>query len=286
MYPYSAFICYCLTLISFKLRGHYLYLVHLFPLLVLSLMPLIAISKACDQTLSIGVGTSWPPYYFESNDTLKGIDVEIVETLFHELNICPLYIKMPSSIRGLTELKKGNIDVLYAASFTKERALIGMFSQPYRQENVRIFWIPPQNKSLEYKNLMALLSDNLVGAINPGSYFGPVYDKSLKTTHSWPLVYAASIEQKMGMIKHGRVAFSIEDEVAGLYYLSQHKIKNIQLHPSSVYENQVSLLFSRKTVSQEQVAAINQVITNNKDKIKKIITSYTGDLKTPNFTPK
>ena len=286
MCSYSAFICYCLTLIGLKLKGRDLYSIHFLPYLILGIMPIIGISKACEQTLSIGVGTSWPPYYFEGKNNLIGIDVEIVETLFLELNICPRYIKMPSSVRGLTELEKGNVDVLYAASFTKERAVIGIFSEPYRQENVRIFWRPPQNNTIKYKDLMALLTANLVGTINPGSYFGPIYDKSLKTNNSWPLVYAPSIEQRMGMVDHNRVTFSIEDEIAGLYFLAQNKIKNIQLHPSSVYENQVSLLFSRKTVSQKQVTAINKVIINSQDKIKHIINSYTGDLKTPHLIPK
>jgi len=243
-------------------------------------------SQTCEKILSIGVGTSWPPYYFEIENKLVGIDVEIVKMVFSKLNICPKYVKMPSSVRGLTELKKGNVDVLYAASFTKERTLIGIFSEPYRQENVRVFWKPSDNKAFENKSLMALLSAKLVGVINPGSYFGPSYDESLKTTNSWPIVKAASIKQRMGMIEHGRVTFSIEDEFAGLFYLNENNINDIKLHPSTVYENEVSLLFSRKTVSLKQVEAINTVILNNKAKIQDIILSYTGALKTPVLIPK
>ena len=86
----------------------------------------------------------------------------------------------------------------------------------------------------------------------------------METNSSIHLV--TTIKQRMKMLENGRVDFAIEEEVAGLNYLRQHSLKNIELHPFVVFQNEVSLMFSRKTVPKQIVYKINSIIKQNKIK--------------------
>ena len=44
--------------------------------------------------------------------------------------------------------------------------------------------------------------------------------------------------------------------------------------PLIVYQNEISLVFSKKTISAQQVEKINNIIINNKEKFKTIIKRY------------
>ena len=49
-------------------------------------------------------------------------------------------------------------------------------------------------------DLVGLLEGNLIGVINPGSYFGSRFNQVSKINQTWLIVKAVSIVQKMGMI--------------------------------------------------------------------------------------
>ena len=88
-------------------------------------------SQPCQSTLKLGLGSIWPPYHFNQNGQPSGIDIEIVQHIFKQANICLLYSKMPSSARALVELKKGSIDFLHGASFSEKRKEYAIFTLPY-----------------------------------------------------------------------------------------------------------------------------------------------------------
>ena len=230
-------------------------------------------AELCETTLTLGLGNIWPPYYFEENSQPAGADIDIVQLIFAEANICLNYRKMPSSARALLELKNGNIDFLYAASFSEERAKIATFSAPYRHETVRIFWRANGLEYLSSASLKSLFLSGLIVATNRGSFIGKKADKILKMQNNAAVISVPTIEQRMMMLTHQRVDFIIEDEIAGLYYIHREKIKDIKLHPHVIYQDDISLMFSRK-VSQQTITLINTVIEQNGKKIDKIIESY------------
>ncbi len=118
-------------------------------------------SQPCQSTLKLGLGSIWPPYHFNQNGQPSGIDIEIVQHIFKQANICLLYSKMPSSARALVELKKGSIDFLHGASFSEKRKEYAIFTLPYPQETVRIFWRKKISSALRNATLSQLLSAKL-----------------------------------------------------------------------------------------------------------------------------
>ncbi|MFT5758088.1 MAG: polar amino acid transport system substrate-binding protein [Alteromonadaceae bacterium] len=212
-------------------------------------------AQVCNSTLTLGLSNIWPPYYFEIDAQPTGADIDIVKMIFSQANICLKYRKMPSSARALIELEKGSVDFLYAASFSEERQRIATFSIAYRNETVRIFWRPNGREYLAGGTLKSMFLSGLVVAINRGSFVGSNAGQLLKLQNESSVISVPTIEQRMRMLMHQRVDFIIEDELAGLYYIRKEKLSGIELHPYIIYQNDISLMFSRN-ISQQKIASI------------------------------
>jgi polar amino acid transport system substrate-binding protein len=233
-------------------------------------------AQLCNTTLTLGLGNIWPPYYFEVDAQPVGADIDIVKMISAQANICLKFRKMPSSARAIIELEKGNVDFLYAASFSEKRDKIATFSKPYRNETVRIFWRSAERKYLAGVKLESLFLSGLIVAINRGSFVGRNAEQILKMQKDSAVISVPTIEQRMMMLIHQRVDFIIEDEVAGLYYIQKEKLKGIDLHPYVIYQNDISLMFSRN-ISQQTISSINAVIQRSSNKIDSIIASYINE---------
>jgi len=231
-------------------------------------------AESCEKTFTLGLGNIWPPYYFEEQGQAKGIDIEIAESIFSQSNYCLRYIKMPSSSRALAELEKGNIDFLYGASFSQERAEYAIFSTAYRYETIRTFWNKDKLPENRISSLTGLFTEKLRAATNRGSYIGGQGKALTQKENQAYISHVPTIERRMKMLAFKRVDFTIEDEIAGLFYLQKNKIKNMKMLPFIVYQNEISLVFSKKTISAQQVEKINHIIINNKEKFKTIIKRY------------
>ena len=127
--------------------------------------------------------------------------------------------------------------------------------------NILSRWKKNKYQQLTDASLDDLVAAGLSGVSNRGSYVGNYLDE-MKYTSSIHLV--STIRQRMNMLTLGRVDFAIEDEIAGLEYLRQNSLNNIELHPFIVFENEVSLMFSRKSVPKRIVDKINLIMKQNK----------------------
>ena len=230
--------------------------------------------KNCQETFTLGLGSVWPPYYYEEDGQIKGVDIKIIENIFSQIDICLRFLKMPSSSRSLAELKKGAIDFIYGASFTHDRAKYAIYSLPYRQETIRLFWKKKGLNQYLDASLDDLFTAQLRVATNRGAYVGD-YGLALTKKENQPYISnVPTIERRMKMLTYDRVDFTLEDEVAGRYYLKTHPESSIEMHPFVVYQNEVSLLFSKKTTSISQVEKINRIINANKNRYQELLMGY------------
>lgn len=228
---------------------------------------------ACDKTLSFGVSyESWEPYYFNKGEQQTGAEIDFIKLVFSDTNICYKTIRVPSSERALLELKKGNIDLLYSASKSEKRAEYAHFSEPYRTEYMRIFRHKSTPQKLKNATLAELLEFGLHGAVNRGSYFGLINQPLIDKSSSFRRV--PTLRQRINLVTHHRVDFAIEDEAAGLQYIHSHNIENIELHPYIVHSNQISFMFSKKSVPYSTVEKINAAIKNRRDTYPDLLAKY------------
>jgi len=228
----------------------------------------------CKETFTLGLGSVWPPYYYEEDGVTKGVDIKIIKSIFSQTDICLRFLKMPSSSRSLAELRKGAIDFIYGASFTDDRAKYAIYSQPYRQETIRIFWKKAKFSDYQNASLADLFTAQLRVATNRGAHIGG-YGEALTKKENQPYISnVPTIERRMKMLTFDRVDFTLEDEVAGRYYLKTHPESSIEMHPFVVYQNEVSLLFSKKTISIVQVEEINKIINRSKKRYQEMLMGY------------
>ena len=112
------------------------------------------------------------------------------------------------------------------------------------------------------------------GVTNRGSYIGESVESLMSVNNSSSLISVPTIEQRMKMVAFKRVDFTIEDEVAGLYFVNEHQLKTITLHPNELFSADVSLMFSRASISKEMVEGLNVIIDQNHQEFINIRKSY------------
>ena len=169
----------------------------------------------CRQEISVSVNDTWRPYSYLTEGTLKGADIDIIKLIFSKAGFCPKFAIFPSSTRGIIELQSGRVDVLYAATYTKERAVYADFTLPYRNEVMALFNNSRQNT--ENRSLRQLLDNGLSVVVNPGSYYGDeVAELARKYTRQF--VYVPKAERRIRMVVTGKVDLIIADEMTGRYY--------------------------------------------------------------------
>tara|TARA_R110000737_G_scaffold351598_1_gene394335 strand:- start:292 stop:981 length:690 start_codon:yes stop_codon:yes gene_type:complete len=226
--------------------------------------------------MTVGKGRNWPPYDVEKDGRYSGIDIDIIELILGKANFCINYKKMPSTARGLLELKKGTIDLIYAISQTSERMKFGVYSLPYREENISIFWKHQNHDELINVDLETLLATDLLGAVGRGGYYGTKFDLLLGSTNlKTKIIEVNSVDHRMKLLQENIVDYVVEDELTGRMYLADNNIQDIRQHTLYINKNRVSFLFSKKTISNDVVKKINQLIINNRIEIDKIIQLYT-----------
>lgn len=239
------------------------------------LLTLISFTNiACDSTLKVGIGQPWPPFVMVTSNGFNGIDIEITQTVLSEAGFCTEFIALPSSIRGLTELKKGTVDILPAASFSKQRARYSHFSLAYRQERMRLFGY--EDTELSELGLSSLMANKKTFVINSGGYYGEEFEhlSNLARYHDL-IVRVKMIEQRLYMLRAKRVDFMIDDELSGLYMIAKEQIKGITLHPYVVHDNPIHFMYSNKTVSTAQSQKIDDAIVKLQGVISHIVVKYT-----------
>lgn len=226
---------------------------------------------ACEKTLTIHASKNWLPYSYEVNDVFKGLDIEVLELVLEKADLCWRYVSLPSTSRAIVELKKGNIDLIFAASYNDDRASLGYFTKPYRTESSVLYTHVNNDSSMA-------LSDSTSVAVNRGGFYGREFaDYRSKCENCVIEVSLAS--QRFYLLKNRRVDFVIEDSLAGQYVAENMEFSNqIKATEHVVHNNMVHYLVAKNSFSEDKLAQINQVITQSKAEINAIMDKYQHNL--------
>ena len=81
----------------------------------------------------------WYPYqYRNKQQQLAGLDFDIFNAVVKEAGLNVTYTELPWK-RHLHYIKTGQIDIAMGSSYTKEREQYAYFTEPYRQEIIKLF---------------------------------------------------------------------------------------------------------------------------------------------------
>ncbi|TMO60448.1 transporter substrate-binding domain-containing protein [Pseudoalteromonas aurantia] len=109
-------------------------------LFILGCAPLTqAQDMSAKKTITISVANDCPPYSCKESSVSRGLDIDIIELLLKDINICWNYVTLPSSSRAFSEFKKDHVDLICAASYAFNRRGFAEFSHAYRTEIMQVF---------------------------------------------------------------------------------------------------------------------------------------------------
>ncbi|MFC0118343.1 substrate-binding periplasmic protein [Pseudoalteromonas xiamenensis] len=226
----------------------------------------------CIRTVKLGLASDWPPLVIFKGPHTTGLEIEIAKQVFSDIGICINFVRLPSSSRSFTELQKGNIDFVLMASFTKERAKLGHFSAPYRQERMRLFGKIKDNLPT---TLAQVFDRGESIAVSTGSYYGEEFEhlKAISENQK-QIVEVANATRRARLLAMGRVDYFIEDEISGGALLKKYQIEDGVMLPYPVHDNNVHYLLRNDVFTAEDILNLNEAIGRNKGMINDLIQAY------------
>ena len=72
------------------------------------------------------------------------------------------------------------------------------------------------------------------------------------------------------MLNKNRVDYAIEDELAAQYFINQYPAIEAVTNTADINKSSIHLMLSKKTISQVELQAINELIKQNKSAIQAI----------------
>ena len=217
---------------------------------------------ACERTFSVASHDAfWPPYVMGMSYVFKGTEVDALNIIFKDSPFCFKVELLPNSKRAFTEIKHGRFDLGWAGSYTDERAKYVYYTDNYRTEVMRLY----ENKNNQHsvKSLEDIFKQGFTVGANFGSYYGEEFEQ-YKTTYKKLIEYTSATSKRFEMLNKQRIDFAIEDELVGAYFSERGSYLKLVSNIEPVNKDDVYLMFSKKTVSVEEIAIINTHIKKNK----------------------
>ena len=90
------------------------------PLFCCWLVP-AAFAAECPAALRMAYNASWLPYVEVTDETVKGRDIELIRQLLSQVS-SRLQLQFVPEKRAMQMLQQGQVDLLFAASYTPQRA--------------------------------------------------------------------------------------------------------------------------------------------------------------------
>lgn len=171
---------------------------------VFSLLVMLGLSASVNAQSPLQVYTlSYPPFMYEENGVIKGVQVDIVKEAFKRLNQ-PIEMHLVHLLRGLKMVELGEADVFFSPFKTEERAKVMHYGEtPLYIEDIVLV----ARKDSKRKFVGTL--ENLIGstiAMKDGFFMGDQLDQSFKnktiTRHD-----VRDLDQMVKMVASGRADF-------------------------------------------------------------------------------
>lgn len=219
----------------------------------------------CPAEFRMPYNSSWLPYVKVTGQQVSGTDIEFIRAVVSAVGSRLKLEPLPES-RALQYLAAGQVDLLFAASHTEERAQYAWFSTGYRQEKT-VLVVHPEvlRKNPDIKTIEGFLmhaSRKLVGAFNPKGYYGELFEQ-LKLQ---PLVQQRTLAifdpaQRLNLVLSQRADYTVVDQTAHQTFIQQQtEYQELVELPFVLLQADVHLMLSKATVSQACVAKLDQAI--------------------------
>lgn len=163
------------------------------------------------ETITVGISTGYPPYYYEKDGELKGICIELLDAVAATLDLEITYKAFPWK-RMLANARQGNVDAVMPLFKTKERSSYLYFEDLDIAGEANYFFTL-KSKKIDFSGNYTSLHTYTIGVVDGYSY-GAEFDSysGLKK------VATLNEEHLLEMLKHGRFDIAVGNKSVILYY--------------------------------------------------------------------
>lgn len=222
---------------------------------------------------------NYPPYQFEINKKIQGIDIEIVQAATKEAG-CKLKLTQIPWTRALLYIKDGKLDAYAGASFTTERNIFAYFSEPVREESMVIYLNNKFKNKFKFNTLSEILEKEIKIGITRGFFYGKEFEE-LKESKNFEKVFLTVNldDQNFSKLRLGRIDGLITDKYVGYDYLKKNKMEKDHYQLAVVHDNNTHVLFSKVSVEPNTVETFNKGLAKIKSngKYEQILKQYAGE---------
>lgn len=225
-----------------------------------------ALLAQCPAQIRLPYNSSWLPYIVVTDEGVTGTDIELIRKVLQDVGSELQLLSLPES-RALNDLESGKVDLLFAASYTEQRAKFAWFSQPYRYEaNVVIVHPLVVQRYPELINKTAffdLARRKLIGTFNPKGFYGSEFEQlKLQQPVQQRSVPIFDAEQRMALVLNQRADFTLADQASvRIRFDDQPIYQQLVVLPFELYRAEIHLMLSKKTIDAACVEQINQSLS-------------------------
>lgn len=242
-------------------------------LLLVSFILLSSMVNAKDKSLSVG-WELWYPYQFHNNNQqLVGLDFDILNAIIKQAGLKVNYTELPWK-RHLHYIKTGDIDIAMGASYNEERAKYAYFTNPYRQEVVKLYVRKGQASEMKLNSLDDLAQSAFMIGVEGGYYYGKKYQELIKKSEFQSHINEViDLEQNVSLLLKGHLDGMLVDPVSMKAFVEKYKLKGeFEQHSMPIYHDNIYIMLSMASLNTEILAKINQAIIelNNNGKLAEI----------------
>ena len=191
-------------------------------LLLVGLAFLFALAPGLAKACELRVGwDEWPPYFTHKEGQFHGLEYDRLKSTADAAGCKLDWWQIPWA-RALNMLRTSELDLLYGAGYSAERAEFAKFSLPYREERFVLVaragagkadsislndWIRPEEPGRHPRAI----------GVFRGNVYGEQIERILRNNENVTLVELSENDQMIGMLEAGRLdGYIIEDYVAEL----------------------------------------------------------------------
>ncbi|MCP4118435.1 MAG: amino acid ABC transporter substrate-binding protein [Desulfobacteraceae bacterium] len=219
---------------------------------------------------------NYPPFYYEKDNMVQGIAVELVDELFSRMNM-KLEIKIYPLKRALKNLKTGRHDAIMILIKTPEREQYLSYTSPVVTVRGLIWWAADRKGAgIEFERLEDLTPFRI--GVTRGYSYGVEFDNLLKKMTVEVVNSNASNFKKL--LWHRIDAFPCNEIVAKGIFKNNKAFEGKFVHSKKAFiEWVLHMAISKKSGLTDKIDEINSIIDDFKKEgfINNTVKKYTED---------
>lgn len=241
---------------------------------------LLMLTTGISQAKELSVGWElWYPYQYRNKEQkLIGLDFDVFNKIIEHAGLSVNYTELPWK-RHVHYIKTGDMDVAMGSSMTKEREAFAHFSTPYRVEKVNLFVLKGKSKSIQLDNLSSLINSDYMIGIESGYYYGEYFLTLNKLSEFQSHISEViDLEDNVKLLLKGHLDGILVDPVSMNAFVKKYQLEGkFEQHNMPVYQDDIYLMLSKKSVSIDTVILINKSIETlkNNGSLEEIINKWT-----------